>query len=388
MADIEYAPGMGAEDGAEGLSWRGIVNGLGAAASLALVVGLGWWGYQTLKRDVTGVPVIRALEGPMRVAPDDPGGSSAEYQGLAVNSIPAKGAADAPADRLVLAPGPTELRAEDRPAAELEALARQQKEAAAASRGDAPAMANAPGAAGTVPAADGPAQTGGQGQTAPSEPANAQTANTTADAAQGPAGHAAAQAAPDAAGSPNAAGSDAAQPDAAPAAAEPAADIASVIEQTLREVTGADKSQGAGSHLVRVRRPVLRPASLGAAASASAARPERPVVNRLSPAANSASDGTAARTVPAPVKLPAGTIIAHVGSFQSSADAQAAWERIAPIVKPVMGPGRSHVILRRNAISGVVYRLSISGFSSRSEVTRFCAALEGQIPICIPFETE
>jgi hypothetical protein len=55
------------------------------------------------------VPVIRALEGPMRVPPADPGGTQAEHQGLAVNRI-AEGADSAPVpDRLVLAPPPVEL---------------------------------------------------------------------------------------------------------------------------------------------------------------------------------------------------------------------------------------------------------------------------------------
>ncbi|MBK6467161.1 MAG: SPOR domain-containing protein [Rhodobacter sp.] len=87
----------------------------GAACSVALVVGFGFWGYRLAVRDIAGVPVIRALEGPLRVAPDDPGGEIADHQGLAVNDVAAAGTAAPPADRLVLAPKPVELTLEDGP---------------------------------------------------------------------------------------------------------------------------------------------------------------------------------------------------------------------------------------------------------------------------------
>ena len=92
------------------------VNLIGAATSLALVVGVGIWGYKLVVRDVSGVPVVRAAEGPMRVAPDKPGGQQAAHQGLAVNSVAADGTAADPADRLILAPAPLDLTLEDTPA--------------------------------------------------------------------------------------------------------------------------------------------------------------------------------------------------------------------------------------------------------------------------------
>lgn len=85
------------------------LNWAGAAVSLSLVVGLSVWAWQLTMRDVSGVPVIRALEGPMRIAPEDPGGSQAEHQGLAVNRIAAGEEAAPAAERIVLAPAPVEL---------------------------------------------------------------------------------------------------------------------------------------------------------------------------------------------------------------------------------------------------------------------------------------
>ena len=97
MADLDYSDYRDVSGVPLGASVASLMNWAGAALSLALVAGLGFWGYQLMVRDVTGVPVVRALEGPMRIAPEDPGGERAPFQGLAVNRIAAEGtAADAP----------------------------------------------------------------------------------------------------------------------------------------------------------------------------------------------------------------------------------------------------------------------------------------------------
>lgn len=99
-----------------------IINFSGAIVSLGLIGGLAWWGYDLIVRDVSGVPVVRALEGPMRVAPEEPGGEVAEHVGLSVNAIPAEGIADEPAERIILAPVTNELDADDLPIAELDEI--------------------------------------------------------------------------------------------------------------------------------------------------------------------------------------------------------------------------------------------------------------------------
>jgi hypothetical protein len=126
MADIPASGPLAAPDRADTAKTIGsMANWAGAAVSLALVVGIGVWGYKMLARDVSGVPVVRAAQGkPMRVQPADPGGSPAEHQGLAVNSVAAVGSAEAPADRLILAPAPVELNAEDAPGGGIVAVAR------------------------------------------------------------------------------------------------------------------------------------------------------------------------------------------------------------------------------------------------------------------------
>ena len=88
---------------------RRMVNMAGAVCSVALVLGLGFWGYRLAVRDVAGVPVMRAMAGPMRVAPADPGGNQASNQGLSVNAVAATGTSAPLADQITLAPRPVEL---------------------------------------------------------------------------------------------------------------------------------------------------------------------------------------------------------------------------------------------------------------------------------------
>ena len=126
MADVQYTHGMGApgiahnEDTSQyqtapqaGNTLKTLTHLTGAALSLALVVGVSVWGYKLVARDVTGIPVVRALQGEMRVRPEDPGGQLARNTGLAVNQVAAEGVAAAPADTLMLAPQPVDLAAAD-----------------------------------------------------------------------------------------------------------------------------------------------------------------------------------------------------------------------------------------------------------------------------------
>ena len=124
MADADYDYGggypnegagqrLGVKDAAAAARMQRTINTAGALTSLALVVGLGVWGYRLAVRDVNGVPVIQAMDGPMRISPVDPGGEIADHQGLAVNDVAEAGVATPPPEKLVLAPRPTELTAED-----------------------------------------------------------------------------------------------------------------------------------------------------------------------------------------------------------------------------------------------------------------------------------
>jgi len=84
----------------------------GALTSLALILGLVFWGYKLIVRDASGVPIVAAMEGPMRIEPLDPGGQPAAHQGLAVNEIAADGTASNPS-LVALAPSAAELSQDD-----------------------------------------------------------------------------------------------------------------------------------------------------------------------------------------------------------------------------------------------------------------------------------
>lgn len=85
----------------------------GAALSVALLVAISIWGVKLIVRDVTGIPVVRALEGDMRVRPEDPGGQLASNAGLSVNEVAAGHGSVQPAQTTILAPAPIELNADD-----------------------------------------------------------------------------------------------------------------------------------------------------------------------------------------------------------------------------------------------------------------------------------
>ena len=113
MADIKFDD----FDGGFAASGEGrfgrLINLAGAACSVALIVGLAVWGYKLAVRDVNGVPVFRALAGPLRVAPDNPGGDVMAHQGLSVNAIASAGLAMPLPETVTLAPQSAALQAED-----------------------------------------------------------------------------------------------------------------------------------------------------------------------------------------------------------------------------------------------------------------------------------
>jgi len=124
MANVPYTHGMGAQSysasGNQTLigmqnSLTNLTNFAAAGLSVALIIGVGIWGYKLMVRDVTGLPVVQAAQGDMRVRHDNPGGQLALNQGLSVNEVAAAGTAAALSDTLVLAPKPVQLASEDQP---------------------------------------------------------------------------------------------------------------------------------------------------------------------------------------------------------------------------------------------------------------------------------
>ncbi len=90
-------------------SVRKLGLGVMGLMSVAMVALGAYWGYEALKRQTLGVPVIAAPSEPFRVPPDDPGGVEADHMGLAVNEIAAGREAGPAAAQIILAPPPVDL---------------------------------------------------------------------------------------------------------------------------------------------------------------------------------------------------------------------------------------------------------------------------------------
>ncbi|MGH1414495.1 MAG: SPOR domain-containing protein [Pelagimonas sp.] len=342
MADYTY-DGAGYAAPASG-KVANIANWLGAAASLALIVGVGVWGYRVMARDVSGVPIVQAMAGPMRVAPEDPGGTLADHQGLAVNNVAGQGAAEGPADRLVLAPVPAGLASEDVAAG---ALAAQPDPApmpmAASLAREAEVMEIEPAPALTQPAAE-------------------------LDPIQALANQLAADVAP----LSNLAPGETA-PVVATVAKQPAS---STIEQELAAAVKRDLPPG----LARSLRPRLRPAGLKTAALGGVAL--APV---SAPAAAAANSGATRELAAA--SLPAGTRLVQVGIFNSPEGARKEWGRLDSRFGDYLA-GKDRVIEKAKRGGREFYRLRVHGFADLSDSRRFCAAFMAQNVDCIPVMTK
>ncbi|MFQ3302921.1 MAG: hypothetical protein ACI9EH_001828, partial [Planktomarina sp.] len=127
MANATYE----AQVGIEHSNPAAYLNIVGAVISLMVFLGIVGWGAKMIARDSSGVPVVRALNGAMRVSPVDPGGILASHQGLTVNEVASSQNKLPLEDRLQLAPRPINLQAEDQPTVILLAASALMTEASA-----------------------------------------------------------------------------------------------------------------------------------------------------------------------------------------------------------------------------------------------------------------
>ncbi|MFT4151952.1 MAG: SPOR domain-containing protein [Paracoccaceae bacterium] len=336
MADVDFDDFGGYEPTAAAGSGRTqrIINIAGAASSVALVIGLGVWGYKIAVRDVNGVPVMRALAGPMRIAPDDPGGTIAENQGLAVNDIAAEGAASAPSDRLVLAPRVVGL--DDSDAAGLSDPAPIEAEA--------PRIAAAPAAA---PPADA----------LPDAGADMAEAVTAVDPVSVPVAEAPAPVDPEAVAI--------ALADAITDGAAPLTPLASQVPEG-----------GMAKSLRPPARPPVRTAAVQPTQAAPAAEGEVVEVQQTA----------AAPTAPAEVeaaKIKAGTRLVQLGAFDSADQARAEWKKMQGRFPDLLA-SKSLVVQSADSGGRTFYRLRAHGFDGEDDARRFCTALLAEGAACIP----
>lgn len=304
------------------------LNIVGALLSVALVVGLGVWGYKLAVRDVTGVPVVKALEGPMRIQPEDPGGAVAPHQGLAVNDVAADGVSAGPVDQLKLAPPVAELSEEDVPA---------HREVEVGRAPESPSTAPLPSSGGEI----------------------------NADAAVA-----------EALGLTDIPGLDAPGLD-APGLDTP---VSAPVDAIPESVPGVSRSP----------RPMPRPA--GYAALPEITEPVRAVDVSASGATPApARPGAGAGAAPAvvlgqevePAAVDASARLVQLGAYQSVEEAREGWKEIATL-NPELFQNRNWTIERRELGGSPFYRLRAIGFDGLQDARAFCAALIAAKGSCVP----
>ena len=310
----------------------------GAGLSLALLVGVGVWGYQLIARDVAGVPVVRAVQGEMRIRPADPGGSTALNQGLSVNNVAAAGGTAGPSERIVLAPEPIDLSSEDTPlidqlaaaqprfattetdSEEQATLALAVPEDTAETLSD-PKMASIQALAAQIAAGATPLTTQGDVVTAPVKTSVSEVKPTQT-------------------------------PTAKPA---PLTLSQSAIDAAIPGVTISMRP--------KIRPEGVRTASLGTSGAVVSGAKEID-----------------------PASIPAGTRLVQLGAYESPEIARKEWERFSVKFSEYMD-GKDRVVQRATSGGRIFYRLRAKGFSDLADARRFCSALTARNTDCIPVVT-
>ncbi|MFX0540353.1 SPOR domain-containing protein [Roseovarius sp. S4756] len=298
---------------------------VGSIVSVALVIGLGVWGYKLLVRDVSGVPVIRAAEGPIRVQPEDPGGRQAQNQGLSVNDVAAVGTAGKAPDELILAPAPLDLTEDDAPVPVQQAAPAQQAEV----------ETPAPEAEDVAEEASAPVES------APASTDEDGTAEMLALAG---------------------AISEGITP------LDPLSDAEPAGEETVEDAGAGEEDQTTGTITASLR-PKARPADLSNI---------RQVVAAAAPDAE-------ARDID-PESIAIGTRLAQLGAFSSEEIAREEWDRLDVRFEEYL-EGKDRVIQRATSGGRTFYRLRAMGFEDLADARRFCSALVAEKAECIPVVT-
>ncbi|SHJ15961.1 SPOR domain-containing protein [Wenxinia saemankumensis] len=335
-----------------------------AGVSLALIIGVGIWGYRLLVRDATGLPVVHAASGPFRERPTTPGGEIALHAGLAVNEVAAMGGAAPTEETLFLAPAPTAPQEDDLIAVPLPPEGDLRIDAA---DGPSPAdlgMTAAPAAVpAALPAAARPAPAPGPAPSTGIDPA-------------------------DLIGPP--------PPPAAPAAATATADLSITPDRplTAEEVLaladtiarGAEPLSGLPPEDIASGPAIIDQADILPESAPGLARALRPVARtRTAPSPAAASSAAAAPGgVPVSVEpVPLDTVLVQLGAFPSPEAAREAWAGASATFADFIAD-RQPLIQEAESAGQTFFRLRVMGFGDLADARRFCSALVAESADCIP----
>jgi hypothetical protein len=344
MADMVHPEVDSGRMGVQSIHW------FGAGLAIVLMAGVAFWGYQLISRDVSVIPIVRALEGPIKIVPETGGGREAEHQGYAVNGVAGTGTAADAVDEVALAPTEVGLSNDDLPLA-------QMSEVSPVGRSDLSKVeeytyvsTSAEGLARTTALAD---------QSAARSPVTAEAVSQSLENLR-----------LDAAGD---------------AGGVVGVQVASIVTPAVTFPVAAISDKIAG--LKRSLRPIARPILVPIAQSQP--------VSAVTPAIASEADTTLAAVVASvvapmvadldldPNTLAAGVQLAQVGALDTPAIAQREWQRLAGrfgvlfsdkqrVIQPVENNGRT------------LYRLRVAGFDGLADARRFCAVIKAGRTDCIP----
>lgn len=316
---------------------------LGALISVGLIVVLAVWGFKLVVRDVSGVPVIRAVEGEARTAPENPGGELTDRLGLAVSSV-AAGANSPATDQVAIAPSATGLQPQD------------------VAMGVLGATVQEPSRAVELPPLDDAARV--------IATPDAEAARAAVEAAQ-----------------------SSVEPDSvenAIIADMPAAPEAPVNE-ALTDLAGQQTQDTAiNQALAEANAEAAAPPPAVAQSARPAPRPRRVAsVAATAPAAAPAAAETRpaaapeAEAAPAAAKPASGAAMVQIGAFDSDALAKGEWDRVSGKFGGLFA-GKARVVQEAQSGGRTFWRLRAGGFASKDEARRFCAALIAEGVDCIP----
>jgi len=348
MAEMTNEPEMGGV----GVNAGGVMRVAGAAVSLGLLVGMGVWGYKLVMRDANGIPVVRAMVGPMRETPANPGGTLPLNTGLAVNEVAAEGGASGPEDVLVLAPQSAGLTEEDlmtQPTAEADELRPGEIAVAAPVPEDETTQASL-GAEATDPIIVESTET----------QMTAEQVLALADQI--------------------AAGVDPLQ------ALEETTVVAPTLSVDGAVVTEAvERISASIPGVTTAYRPPARPAGLVVTSAtpvvAEGAIPTVPDVDVSAIEALVAEAQTTDVATTAPVTV--GATLVQLGAFDTMNEAQTAWSELNGRFADFM-VGKDIVVQEASSGGAQFYRLRATGFVDIADARRFCSALVAEEAACIP----
>ena len=301
----------------------------GAAVFVALIAVLGVWSFRLGTRDAAEVPIIKAMQGPSRVEPKDPGGLQAAHQGLEVNAVLAGKPAPMPRTAPAAAPAPAALQDEDAPQGEL--------------------VLAAPAALAEKVLAEG----------------------LLGDDADLPMP---AQEATD--------GSVGTSPEAAVAAALAAAP-ADADASTATEPRPRSRPANLASRPKKTEAVAAKSASNKTLPEARAADPKTAEAKAVTPkplAATKVASTAPAREVS---EVRTGTRLVQLGAFDSEDITRKAWSQVVA-KNPDLLAATSLYVERTTANARVFYRLRVAGFQSSEETRQMCEALRARGIACIP----